>query len=245
MVILLSVPDSQTSIFQLAFHPMFQLLNKFAELPRSMKWLVVFLLFTAVYFLVVEPALDQANQLNTKADRLALGLKQERDLLSTDSAKGKLLADGRRLFGEPLLPGDPANRPEAIHTAVDKILSKNGVTKSIKNERRIPFRGDELANLLGSSIQGTAERIVLDLAFEASPEAVTAIITQLEQAPEIALVGRVELRRPDAGRDPKSGAPVAVSRTLKVTVSPEAWIVNTTSGSAAATTASAGTGGAP
>lgn len=223
---------------------MAQLLNKFAELPRSMKWLVVFLIFTVVYFLIVEPSLDQAGALNAKADRLALGLKQERDLLSTDSAKGKLLADGRRLFGEPLLPGDPANRPEAIHTAVDKILARNGVTKSIKNERRIPFRNDELANLLGSSIQGTAERIVLDLAFEASPEAVMAIITQLEQAPEIALVGRVELRRPDAGRDPKSGAPISVSRTLKVTVSPEAWIVNSVSGSVATTASTAGgTGG--
>jgi len=228
---------------------MSQLLTKFSTLPRSMKWLVIFLIFTVVYFVIVEPSLDQVNKLNVKADRLALGLKQERDLLSADSAKGKLLADGRRLFGEPLLPGDPANRPEAIHTAVDQVLAKNGVTKSVKNERRIPFRGDELANLLGSSIQGTAERIVLDLTFEASPEVVTAILTQLEQAPEIALVGRVELRRPDAGRDPKSGAPVAVGRTLKVTISPEAWVVNTASGMSTAGTAtpstSAASGGTP
>lgn len=200
-----------------------------------MKWLVVFVAFTAVYFLVMEPSLDRANALNAKADRLAQGLRQERELLSSDSGKGKVLADGRKLFGEPLLPGDPRNRPEAIHTAVDKILTKNGITTSKKNERRIPFRTDEIAGLLGPSLQGTAERVVLDLAFEASPEAVTAILTQLEQAPEIALVGRVELRRPDAGRDPKSGAPIAASRTLKVTVSPEAWIVNVTSGSGSVT----------
>lgn len=213
---------------------MSQLLTKFSTLPRAMKWLIVFALFTAVYFAVVEPALDQANQLNTTADRLALGLKQEREWLSPDSSKGQQLADRRKLFGDPLLPGDPANRPEAIHRAVDKILAKNGVTgKVTKTERRIPFRGEELVNLLGSSIQGTAERVVLDLAFEASPEAVTAIITQLEQAPEVALVGRVELRRTDAGRDPKSGAPVSAARTLKVTISPEAWVVNVTSGSVA------------
>lgn len=192
-----------------------------------MKWLAVFVIALGAYFLVVETVLDSTNALNSKADALAAGLKQEADLLSPDSPKGRLLSEGRRLFGEPLLPGDPGNRPEAVHAAIDRILDKHGVSKRTKNERRVPFRGDELTNLLGAAVaQKSAERMILDIIFEASPEDVTAIVAELEQAKEIALISKVELRRPDAGRDARSGTPVSSGRILKVTISPEAWIVS-------------------
>lgn len=207
---------------------MTKLFDKFAALPRSMKWLVVFLVVLVGYFVIVEPVLDATNRMNQKADSLAAGLKKEADLLSPESPDGRRLADGRRLFGEPMLPGDPAHRPEAVHDAVDRILEKHGVTKRTKNERRVAFRGDELAALMGGAAAGTqqaAERLILDIPFEATPETVTAIVSELEQAKEITLVSKVEMRRPDAGRDARSGTPVATGKTLKVTVSLEAWIL--------------------
>lgn len=202
-----------------------------------MKWAVAFAAAMLGYFLVIEPVLDSTNRLNQQADALASGLKAEAELLSPESPKGRLLSDGRRLFGEPLLPGDPGNRPEAVHGVIDRILDKHGVTKRQKNERRIPFRGDELTTLLGGAAgQKSAERMVLDITFDASQEVVTAIVNDLEQAKEVALVSRVDLRRPDAGRDSRGGAPVTTGHVLKVTITPEAWIV---SGSAS------GAGGTP
>ena len=200
---------------------------KFVAMPRSMQWALVFVIGLAVYFLVVENVLDSTNRLNQKADALTTGLKQEVELLSPDSNKGRVLAEGRRLFGEPMLPGDTGNRPEAVHAAIDRILDKHGVTKRTKNERRVPFRGDELTKLLGAAgSQKSAERMVIDIIFEAPQSEVTAIVTELEQAKEIALISRVELRKPDAGRDAKSGAPVSSGQSLKVTITPEAWIVS-------------------
>lgn len=209
-----------------------KLIAQFGALPRSMKWAVLFALAMIVYFFGIEKVIDSTNRLNQKADSLAAGLRKEAELLSPDSPKGRVLADGRRLFGEPLLPGDPGSRPEAVHSVVDKILDKHGVTKRQKNERRVPFRGDELTSLLGSAAtQKTAERMVLDITFDASQDVVTAIVNDLEQAKEIALISRVDLRRPDAMRDTRgSAAPASGSQILKVTITPEAWIVSASVG---------------
>lgn len=201
-------------------HP---LISKVQGLPRAARWALAAAVVIAAYFLIVEPALDAANRLNNRADVLAAGLAQERDLLVSDSPKGRVIADGEKYFGEPLLPTDPANRAEAIHNVVDETLKQHGVTKRTLTERQIPMRPEEAA-LLSGKPEATGDRLMLEITFEASPETIMAIVSELEQAKEVAAVTRVEIRRADTGRD-KGSAPVG--RVLKATIVPESWLITT------------------
>lgn len=200
--------------------------QKYNSLPRAARWLLLTVGVVVVYFGVVEPVLEATNAAKTRADLLATDLAKERALSSTDSEQGRVLETGRRSFGEPLLPEDKANKPETLHSVVDRILEEHAVAKSTKSERHIRIAGDEAVKLLGSLVSTmTAERLILDISFEATPETVTAVLAALEQAREVAAISRVEIRRQDAGRDPRAGSSSSGSRIVKATISPEAWIV--------------------
>lgn len=208
------------------------LLLKYNALPRAGKWLLGALAVVVVYFGVVEPVLDATNTARSRADALAAGLEKERTLTSSDSDQGRILENGRRSFGEPFLPEDPGNHPEALHSLVDAILEKRGVSSRVKNERRIRIAGDEAVKLLGAlAASSNLERLILDLTFEASPETITAILADLEQAKEVAAISRLEIRRLDVGGG--RGAPAASgAKVVKATISPEAWILTPTTGPA-------------
>lgn len=204
------------------------LLQKYASLPRAGKWLVWTLVLVVVYFGVVEPVLTITAQSKSHADTLAAGLAREQALTSQDSEQGRILEDGRRSFGEPYLPEDPANRPEALHNAVDAILQKHNIGNRVKNERHVRMASDEASQLLGAlAATSTVERLILDITFEASPDTVHSILAELEQAREVAAISRVEIRRPDVGGG-RGAPPSSGTKTVKATISPEAWIVTTT-----------------
>ena len=210
------------------------LLLKYNSLPRAGKWLVWALAVIVAYFGVVEPVLNATNAARARADTLAAGLDKERALTSPDSDQGRILENGRRSFGEPYLPEDPNNRPEALHSLVDTILEKRGVSSRVKSERRIRIAGDEAVKLLGPlAASSVVERLILDVTFEAAPDTIVAILADLEQAKEVAAVSRVEIRRLDTGGG-RSGAPASNAKIVKATLSPEAWIVTRSTGLASA-----------
>ncbi len=198
------------------------LLARFQSFPRAIRWAILGAAVIILYFAVVEPVLDLTNRFSAKADLLAASLRKIRALQSADSDQGRVLASGQASFGTPLLPIDPANTPDAIHHLVDRVLETQGVSVRTTNERRIPLRDEEFNILAGGA--GSIDRFILDVTFDATPETVTAIVAQLEQSPQVAAVSRVEVRRPEAGRSGSSGAAPA-GRTVKATVSSEAWIV--------------------
>jgi hypothetical protein len=211
------------------------LLAKLKALPRAATWAIGALLLLVAYFGVIEPVLDATNAARSRADALAAGLQKERALTSTDSDQGRTLANGRRSFGEPYLPEHPDNKPEALHTRVDTILGDRGITTRVKNERRIRIAGDEAAKLLGPlAATSNVERLILDITFDASPETIASILSDLEQAKEVAAISRVELRRPDATGSRGAAAPASGSRTVKATISAEAWVLSKSSGASPA-----------
>jgi len=61
------------------------------------------------------------------------------------------------------------------------------------------------------------DRLVREVQFEGTPEQIAAVVSDLENAPEIAAVSRVQVRRGDQ-QD-------TAARMLKVTVAAEAWVV--------------------
>jgi hypothetical protein len=87
------------------------------------------------------------------------------------------------------------------------------------------MRGDEVAALIPSGAAGAGvERVVLDLTFEAPPETVMAIVSELEHAREVAAVARVDMRKAEA-RSGESGGGGSGERTVRATISPEAWVL--------------------
>lgn len=204
------------------------LVKKYNSLPRSGRWLVWTLVVVVAYFAVVEPVLTLTASAKAHADALAAGLERERALTSTDSDQGRTLANGRLSFGEPYLPEDPANKPEALHKVVDEILQKHDIGNRVKAERHIRISSDEATQLLGPlAATSSVERLILDISFEATPDVVTAILADLEQAKEVAAISRVEIRRQDAGG--RGSTAPSNSRIVKATISPEAWVIAGTS----------------
>lgn len=206
---------------------------RLAALPRAAKWLLGLVALLVIYFGVVEPSLEATAAARARADTLAAGLAKERDLTSTDSDQGRILENGRRSYGEPYLPEAPENRPEALHTRVDTVLEHYGVTNRVKNERRVRLTADDAAKLVGAlGATSGVERLILDISFESSPENISKILADLEQAREVAAISRVELRRPDASG--RGAATTSGGRVIKATISAEAWVLSRAAGSGAA-----------
>ena len=84
-------------------------------------------------------------------------------------------------------------------------------------EAGAPLRDANADTLAGPG--NRVDRFILDLTFEATPETAAAVIADLESAEEVAAVGRVQMRRVEAGRGERS------SGRIRVTLSPEAWIL--------------------
>lgn len=200
------------------------LINRYNALPRAGKWLTWLVAVIVAYFGVIEPSLVATQAARARADALAAGLEKERALTSADSDQGRILESGRRSFGEPMLPEDALNKPEALHTLVDRILETHRVSSRVKNERRIRIAGDEAIKLLGPLAGSSAvERLILEVSFEASPEVVSAVLADLEKAKEVATIGRIDIRRQESGG--RGSAPASGSKILKATISPESWVL--------------------
>lgn len=195
------------------------LLQRWKALPRAAQWLVLAAAVALVYFLAVEPALDATASYATRADVLQSGLDRSRDRRAEDSASGRALALGATRFGDPLLPAAPnaagaEDRGAALNARIESILRDRRLRAlSIKARVPAPLGRDVLVDVIGPDEQ--AQRIVVDLDFEADPQAAMAVIADLERAPEVASIGRVSLRRLD--RDGQ--------KVVQVSVSPEAWII--------------------
>lgn len=184
------------------------LLERWSALPRVGRWVVAAAAFIAIYFAVVEPALDLTASWNARADAIESGLSSRAG--ASDAAQQSALAASR--FGSPLLPGGPGRSGE-LNARVEQILRGRDVSGlTIRARAPVPMGRAVFAGLIPENT--SAQRLILDVDFECSPSIAASILADLESAPEIAAVGRVVLRRDD--RDAK--------RLIRVSLSPEAWV---------------------
>jgi hypothetical protein len=192
------------------------LLARYRALPRAARWLVLLGLVVAVVLLVVDPILKATADLNGRADAAAAALADERALAERWSSLGPI----RATFGRPLPPGPEAQRKQALYARVNQVLDRHRIRPEI-TERTATLR-DDLANR--DLLQGAEriDRLILDITFEAEPATVTAVLAELEQAPEIAAISRVQVRRADTGRGAAPGA--GATRRVRAVLSPEAWV---------------------
>jgi hypothetical protein len=211
-------------------------MNWFQSLPRAGKWGALFVLACAAYFGLIEPAMLATSRLSAKAEALD-------ESLSKLNALGGSAGDAVALtsFGAPLLPGDPESRQDLVYNAVNSILARHGVRDRDITERQSPLRNEDATALLGSTATAATDgerpgvtRLILEITFDASPETISAIVADLEAAPEIATLSRVKFDRNSGGNGSRSSRGVGLGRNLRATIVPEAWVATRQRSGAAA-----------
>lgn len=193
-------------------------IDRFRFMPRAVRWLVWFGAFILGYFVVVEPAMDHAARLDAAADALATSIRRERELATTGAPIAAL--------GAPAVPATAPQAQQALRSRVNALLESQGLAADV-NERQSPLRSAEestkavIATLTPPAY--TLERFTLDLTLEGSPSSITALIADLEQAPEVAAIGRIDLRR--AVRSQGDGGGGGGSRRLRAVIAVESWVL--------------------
>jgi hypothetical protein len=194
------------------------LLERFRALPRAARWLAYFGAFCLGYFLVIQPAIDQVNEFNGRAAAARDELGVEGVAKTQRQAVATQVRAGLSIFGPVAFPGDPAERSQAFNRTINEVLSKHSIRGDRRITRTAPLGTGPIDAVAGFGKR--VDRLIMDLQFDASPEQVSAILADLESAPEVAAITRVQLRRETAGEG--SAAP---GRMLRVSLSAEAWIL--------------------
>ena len=207
------------------------LLERFHTAPRVVRWATLAITATLAYFLLIEPALDAASSYNARADVMQAGLDRQSadgpsDSGSNDSALSTLQ------FGSPLSPGGP-ERSAALNARVESLLRDRRVSDlSIRARTPVALPRASFAAVLPDN--RVAQRLILDIQFEASPADAVAFLADLERAPEVSAISRATFRTVQ-----RDGVTL-----VQLAVSPESWIFSPKNASASAPSA-APSGGTP
>ncbi len=181
------------------------------SMPRAGRWLVFAAIAFGAYFAVVEPVLNWTADLGARADALQAGL--DRQAARSRSGAAGVVAVGLSRFGAAATPGR-GERSGELNARLEQILRERRVASlSIRARAPVPLGRSAMDDVIGEGEQ--VQRLILDIDFESSPEVAAAVLADLEQAREVASVGRISMRRLDRGGQ----------RSVQVSLSPEAWVV--------------------
>jgi hypothetical protein len=190
--------------------------SSFSQLPRAVRWALVFGVFVLAYFLAIEPAIDQMNKWNAQSDVLTEALKnygkQEAELRAASDA----IKLGQRQFGEVALPGDPRTRPDEFRDAISRILDARGVDQRTISARSGSFtQGPLVDHVKGVS---RVEKQIADVSFLSTPETFAAVLADLEREKFVTSVRRAQVRQSE-GKE-------KVDRLLRVSLELETWTMS-------------------
>lgn len=189
---------------------------RWASMPRSMRWALLGALGIGSYFAVVEPVIDRVRTLSGKAADAERRLRDYAGKEARLRAADESVRLGEQQFGALELPGDPEQRPLAFGRAVDEIVRKHGVSDVTSTTRTQPLSTGELTKFVDKD-QTRVERSIKELTFLATPEALGAILADLEREPLVTTISRVEARQSE-GND-------KVERLLRVRIATESWLL--------------------
>jgi hypothetical protein len=207
------------------------LLQKFKALPRAAQWLVYLGLVLIAFFAVAMPLLSFSDSVGNNASTLEAAILRRNDFASSASGDGKYIVDSQTAFGSPLMPATAGLKPEAFTRAVDRILENHQVTDRNVTERKVAMTRDQALALHVPAL----DRLILEVSFEADPKTVIAILAELERSPEVAAVSRVKIDRTNIRNEE--------DRLVRATITPEAWIAASGSGSSGSDSSGPADGG--
>jgi hypothetical protein len=192
------------------------LIGKYRQLPRAGKWGVLAAGGLVFYFLVVEVALDRWSKWSALADQREAVLRDWTGNSAAREADESTVMNGARVFGASAFPGPEAERSRALRSAIAATLQKYGVREYDERGREALLKSDALGSVIGPGTR--IKRLVRDVSFEATPDAVTQIVADLEKSPDVSAVSRVYVRKTTG-----SGNRGSSSKNVNVTIAVEAW----------------------
>lgn len=191
------------------------LIARINALPRAARWAVIALLAIGVYFVIIEPGLGAINAAQAKGDDSEAALERFEKGGQAVKDAGDAWALGVRRFGEVDPPGTPDARPLEFDRAVDAVLKKHNITGHTSTTKTAPMGPGPLVTNVGKDKR--VDRILKTVEMTADPEAVAAVIADLEATPVVASVSSVTLRQPDS-RD-------KTTRAISASITVESWMI--------------------
>ncbi len=184
----------------------------FKGMPRAMRWGILAVVGIALYFLAIEPAVDQINAWGNEADLHQTTLESFNTQGGTQQKAIQALSLGQRHYGDVEFLGDEATRTVQFNSAVDSVLKSNNIPNAKNRWKNAPLGQGVLAAKMGTETR--IERVTRDIEFDATPEAVAAVVAELERTPVVASVSRVTVRMNEGSE----------GRQVHAVVTAEAWI---------------------
>lgn len=189
------------------------LAQRYTALPRAARWLIIGLGVVVLYFLILEPVLNQYNRVAAKVQSRSQTLAAyERDKEQIKAA-GATVRVGVSRYGNVSFEFSEKSdaRVSEFNEAVASILRKHGVSQVTRTARPATLGSGPLLTAVGPAYR--VERLINEYQFEAEPETVTAVVADMERTPLVSSVSRVQMRKGDA-RD---------GRRVKATIAAELW----------------------
>ncbi len=191
----------------------------FQGLPRAGQWLVMLGVLLVGYFGIVEPVLDATASARARVETLRAAIRSGVDGAGGAKSDRDAVELGARLYGEVRLPGEEKAGSEALSKRVADVLRAHGVREYTQADRRLTLPAGPLTREVGA--EHRVERIVKDIQFEASPDALASVLADLERSPEVSAVSRIQFRKAGSG----SGGRGASAKVLRANMAVESWVL--------------------
>ncbi|MSR40316.1 MAG: hypothetical protein EXS10_00215 [Phycisphaerales bacterium] len=170
---------------------------------RAIKWAAIAIPILVAYLILDYGFWQVSSGLAARGDRIESAIASSKQRASTISGA---IESSVRAFGPVDAPANKDEGANALTTSIAAIFKANNTNFGLGlREQRIGSR--ELEGAVGSRI----EKVVAEIRFEATPDTVSAIIAQLEAAPEIDSISDLKLNY-----QPQT-------RRVAVQLSAEAW----------------------
>ena len=177
-----------------------------------MKFALGAAVFMLVYFIAIEPGLTVYGRLNARATDASAWLKQYATRAAQQTGLASEVAVGRSRYGEVDPPASFEQRTGDMDESIREILEKFTVEHQSITSRYKMLPPNSLSGAVDPGQR--VERVFKEIAFDATPEQLAAVLSELEQSPVIVGVSRLDIRRDRSGR-----------RRVLVTMTVDGWVL--------------------
>jgi hypothetical protein len=164
--------------------------ESYRNLPRAMKWLVWLVVGMALYFAVLEPAV---NAMIEYRERSELALASIEKYNKADETDRSVINDGIKRWGNVLPPGPDQTRVLQAKTAIIEVLARHDLARDRSSTTERSPTKLKMTESAASNVEYW--RGPIEVKFSAKPHIAMEVIGDLEMIPSIAQIASVRIRR--------------------------------------------------
>jgi hypothetical protein len=185
------------------------MIESFRGATRAVQWAIIAAVGLALFFVWSEYLDPVVTEIDARAAEIEEHVQQVRSAQQME-AEFKPVKNVVETLGKVQFPGSEAESAAAFHSLVNSVLSKNSAANPTFAFRP---KGNLPKNALGAAARNRrVERLTGDLKFDASPEAATSIIAELESSPDVEAINSVRITKIAQGK-------------VQVQLALEAWVL--------------------